>query len=41
MSLITISEGVGCGGLAIAKRVANELNVELYDDRRLEQEAIG
>ncbi len=41
MSLITISEGIGCGGLAIAQRVADELNVELYDDRRLEQEAIG
>lgn len=41
MSLITISEGIGCGGLAIGQGVADELKIEFYDDRRLEQEAIG
>jgi cytidylate kinase len=40
MSLITISESIGCGGKAIAALVAGELKLELYDDRRLEQEAI-
>jgi hypothetical protein len=40
MSLITISESIGCGGKAIAALVAKELKLELYDDRRLEEEAI-
>jgi cytidylate kinase len=40
MSLITISESIGCGGKAIAGLVADELKMELYDDRRLEEEAI-
>ena len=40
MSLITISESIGCGGKAIAALVADELKLELYDDRRLEEEAI-
>ncbi len=40
MSLITISESIGCGGKAIADLVAKELKLELYDDRRLEEEAI-
>lgn len=41
MSLITISEGIGCGGLAIEQGVVHELKVGFCDDRRLEQEAIG
>jgi cytidylate kinase len=40
MSLITISESIGCGGKAIASLVAKELKLELYDDPRLEEEAI-
>ena len=40
MALITISENIGCGGMTIAARVADELKLELYDDRRLEKEAI-
>jgi cytidylate kinase len=40
MSLITISESIGCGGKAIASLVAGELKLELYDDPRLEEEAI-
>ena len=38
MSLMTISKGMGTGGTAIAKRVAEKLNLELYDDQRLQQE---
>lgn len=40
MSLITISEYLGCGGKAIAKQVATDLNLELYDDARLQAEAV-
>jgi len=40
MPLITISESIGSEGRTIAARVADELKVELYDDQRLEQEAI-
>lgn len=40
MSLITISDAIGCGGMTVARLVANELKLELYDDRRLEQEAV-
>lgn len=40
MSLITISEYWGCGGKAIAKQVATDLNLELYDDARLQAEAV-
>lgn len=39
MSLITITENIGCGGSAIAKIVADTLKLELYDDRRLEEKA--
>ena len=41
MHLITISRGVGCGGMVIARLVAEELKVPLYDDHKLQQEAIG
>jgi cytidylate kinase len=41
MSLMTISKGMGTGGTAIAKRVAEKLNLELYDDQRLQQEALN
>lgn len=40
MSLITISESIGCDGMKIAASVADELNLGLYDDNRLEKEAL-
>ena len=40
MSLITITRDIGCGGMTIARKVANELKLELYDDHRLQEEAI-
>jgi len=40
MSLITITQTIGCNGLAIARRVAEGLGIELYDDSRLREEAI-
>ena len=41
MSLITITRSMGCGGTKIASLVADELKLELYDDQRLQQEAIN
>lgn len=40
MALITISRHKGCGGMEIAKTVAKELELELYDDARLRDEAL-
>ena len=40
MSLITIAGGLGSGGTKIAQLVADGLKLELYDDERLQQEAI-
>jgi CMP/dCMP kinase len=40
MSLITISQSIGCGGSAIASRVSETLNVTFYDDARLKEEAL-
>lgn len=40
MGLITISRGIGCGGMTVARLVAEGLKVELFDDDRLQQEAI-
>ena len=40
MSLVTITRSMGCGGSKIASMVADELKLELYDDQRLQQEAI-
>jgi shikimate kinase len=39
MPLITITQGLGCGGLSVAKKVAESLNIELYDDTKLRNEA--
>jgi len=39
MSLITITRCIGCGGMTIALNVAKGLNVDLYDDQRLQEEA--
>lgn len=40
MSLITITSGIGCGGTAIAQILSHELTLDLYDDERLQQEAV-
>jgi len=39
MPLITITQSIGCDGLAVAKRVAEGLNIELFDDVKLKEEA--
>jgi cytidylate kinase len=39
MSLITITRCIGCGGMTIARNVAEGLKLELYDDQRLQEEA--
>jgi cytidylate kinase len=40
MSLITITSGIGSGGLSIARSVSEKLELELYDDQRLQEEAV-
>ena len=40
MSLITISQNLGSGGMEIASKVAEELDIVLYDDNRLQEEAL-
>ena len=40
MALITLTHTVGSGALEIARRVADRLNVEIYDDVRLKEEAL-
>lgn len=40
MSLVTITASIGCGGVNIARLVSEQLKLELFDDRRLEQEAL-
>jgi cytidylate kinase len=40
MSLITISGGVGCGAEKVARLVAEAAKLDLYDDPRLQQEAV-
>jgi cytidylate kinase len=40
MPLITITQSIGCDGLAVARRVADDLQVGLYDDSKLREEAI-
>ena len=39
MPLITISSPLGCGGEKIAQRVADGLNLEIYDDQKLQNMA--
>ena len=41
MSLITLSRCLGSGSREIAEQVAQEIGVELYDDDRLQHEAVG
>ena len=40
MSLITITASIGCGATIIAGQVAKGLGIELYDDDRLQEEAV-
>jgi hypothetical protein len=40
MSLITITRSIGCEGALIARRVSDELKLDLYDDKRIQEEAI-
>lgn len=39
MPLITITRSLGCAGSVLARRVADNLGVELYDDNALEERA--
>jgi len=39
MSLITITGCIGCGGMTVARNVAQKLNIDLYDDQKLQEEA--
>ena len=41
MPLMTVSRGIGCGGMIIARLVADGLKLELFDDERLLKEAAG
>lgn len=40
MPLITISQGLGCGGKTVAGLVAKGLGIDLFDDLRLQEKAI-
>ncbi len=40
MSLITITAGIGCGAVTIARQVAEGLAIDFYDDSRLQEEAV-
>jgi len=41
MSLITVTTSLGCGAKLVAQNVAEILKLELYDDNRLQKEAVG
>ena len=41
MSLITITSGIGSGDMTIAQLASDELKLDLYDDQRLQQEAVA
>lgn len=40
MPLITVSRGIGCGGMIIARLVADGLHLPLYDNDMLQKEAV-
>jgi cytidylate kinase len=40
MSLITVTQNIGCGAIEIARQVAAELGLEVYDDHRLGERAV-
>lgn len=39
MPLITITEGIGCGGRIVADRLVDRLGLELFDDDKLQRQA--
>jgi len=41
MALITITTGTGCGGVEIARRTSEGLEIPLYDDERVREESIS
>ena len=41
MSLITVTTSIGCGAMGVSQKVADELKIEIYDDERLQQEALN
>ena len=41
MSLITVTTSIGCGAMSVSQKVAEGLELELYDDERLQQEALN
>jgi cytidylate kinase len=41
MSLITVTTSIGCGATAVSRKVADDLKIDLYDDKRLQQEALS
>jgi cytidylate kinase len=41
MSLITVTTSIGCGAISVSQKVADDLKIELYDDERLQQEALN
>jgi cytidylate kinase len=40
MSLITITSGIGCGEIQVARRLSEMLNLEVYDDKKIQEEAL-
>ena len=40
MALITISQSLGSGDTSIARKVAEELDLELFDDRKIKEKAL-
>ena len=41
MSLITLTSGIGCGAIDIAQLLGEKLGLEVYDDERLQEEAVA
>ena len=41
MSLITVTTSIGCGAISVSQKVADDLKIEIYDDERLQQEALN
>jgi hypothetical protein len=41
MSLITVTKSIGGGAMSVSQKVADHLKMELYDDERLQREALN
>jgi len=41
MSLITVTTSLGCGAVSVSQKVAESLNIELYNDDRIQREAFN